>query len=247
MKMHSLKINNESGFSLVEVIIASVLMTIAALAFSNMQINQARSMVALEDKYSKLSLTDRVKSLLVDPISCAQTLQGLKAINQNITAIKNRSGAIELSTSGVQQRFDNLEIQSMRLTNIDVPNTANAYGRMTVTVNVDRTRQTGMITLAPIVQEIFVSTNASRDIFRCSGSVMPTPTRHNYSANRSQWNEAAIVVDSLGPNRNCFALLKRFTSTYRYNGAGCYYTPSSGDVTITGAQTVVYCEVICYD
>jgi len=146
----------EKGFSLVEVVIATGIMSVVAIGMSNLIQNQSQSISFLEDRLSKNDVKVFVTSKLSDGDGCTNTLLNNNVLAKgniiNLSSLKDKDNSdfivIGDDDLGV---YDRLEISEIELENEDVPLSLNATGMMKLRVFVTRQRASaGPLELAPV-------------------------------------------------------------------------------------------------
>jgi len=250
-----MRVKNQKGFSLIEMLIAASVLTVLAVGMSQFIVSQHNNVSNLEDRLTKVSLEAQLKIFLTESSGCTQTFTGKQALaTQPITQIFDSLGAVQFDTASGLNKFDFLELDSMTLENISVPG-PDSTGRMKLEVQVKRIRgKLGSNSLKPINIEFTVSTNSSNEITTCGGSgsfdvgeffdVGPYPWYSTCNNPEDTWT----VAGNIGAGRGCIAHVERFTSNYRYNSVGCKYDEPTGEVRICGGQVRnVVCKYACFN
>jgi prepilin-type N-terminal cleavage/methylation domain-containing protein len=73
--------SSQKGFSLMEVLVATGLLGIAALAFMNLMEQSNKSAKELEERFVENEILGEIKSILSEPKSCTSSLNGKNALN----------------------------------------------------------------------------------------------------------------------------------------------------------------------
>ena len=168
--MSSLKtFGNAGGFSLAEVMVASAILGAMSLALMTMIQNQNQAMNFMEDRMSLLSLrTELSQTLLIDSV-CKTSLEGIQVADQPVPlTIKNGMGQVLFSDQiDEKRRYDSLEIESLSLRNVDVPDHVGS-GWVEVVAKTKRLRKgTGPLHFRPAVARIRVNVDSDRVIRSC--------------------------------------------------------------------------------
>ena len=136
---------NNSGFSLVEIMIAGAIMGVIILGTTQMLQGQMQTVSFLEDKLSGLDFKGTLIGKLNNEDACKETLGGLAVSNsQNLTAIKAADGSVTYSTTDTSlSSFNKLDITRIQLQNVNLVNAANQFGEMKILVSLKRQRLGG--------------------------------------------------------------------------------------------------------
>jgi prepilin-type N-terminal cleavage/methylation domain-containing protein len=163
------RLADTSGFSLAEIMVASAILSVISLAMITMNRDQMRAMNFMEDKMSMLTLRTELKqNLLVEGV-CKQTFEGLQVKDTPIPiTINNPQGTTLFSgKAGERRRYDHLEIDSLILQNVDVPDHIGS-GWVEVVVKTKRLREgSGPAVLRPAKARIRVNVDSDRVIRSC--------------------------------------------------------------------------------
>ncbi len=135
----------QKGFSLIQVIITSVIASVLALAFSRLIATQMASTSYLEDKLEKIQIVRNIENLLKDDLSCQNSLKSSKIDFKNKKIKVNFQHFKDSKNNNIyssNKASDRLFIGQMTFTNISL-NTPNSYGYIKLQVPISRVRKTG--------------------------------------------------------------------------------------------------------
>ncbi|NQZ00325.1 MAG: prepilin-type N-terminal cleavage/methylation domain-containing protein [Bdellovibrionales bacterium] len=161
--------SNEQGFSLAEVMVASAILGVITMAMMSMTRNQMRAMNFMEDRMSMMTLRTEIKQQLLVEGVCKSTFLGMKVKDNPVPiTIKSQNGLVLYSDSIPEKsRYDSLEIESLTLNNVDVPNNIGS-GWVEVVAQTKRLRDgTGPKVLRPARARIRVQVDSARIIRSC--------------------------------------------------------------------------------
>jgi hypothetical protein len=169
-KQRQAKRTGQRGVSLINVIVAAGVTAVLALAMVNLTSNQLQSVAYLEDKLSQIDMKNLLISSLSVGDACTQTLEG-KGVqpSQELRQIKGKDGKIiiDLDDSDLSV-YEKLNLNNIRLENVDTPAAADSEGMMTLFIDTERQRSGGGPTeLKPVKLTIRVDTDGSGNIATC--------------------------------------------------------------------------------
>lgn len=144
----SLQHMNPRGFSLIEVLIVTLIGGIMAASFSALTVYQLKSASYVEDMISRDKLTNSIQLILSDSVACQETFSGVSVpgIDQSRSNIriqdKNGADVYRATSGGNRQYFEQLEIQQIRMKNIDI-GPGESSGRIEISLDLKRNRSGG--------------------------------------------------------------------------------------------------------
>lgn len=107
-------LNNESGFSLAEVLVAAGLLGVVSLGAVKITGMLNKNMKTAEVKYDKIEIVKEIATILADPDACTNTFAGENASKGEVDNIKDDTGKIKFEKSkkfGIQS----MEVKSFML------------------------------------------------------------------------------------------------------------------------------------
>lgn len=161
--MRTAILQEQQGFSLVEVLVALSLLSIVGLGFGTMMSENFKQMAYVEDKNSMHQLSTEIQRILTDGTSCKSAFGStrLPAPNGKANVSIYDNGKVRFARTGNSSKYDKLNIGNIQVTNVDA-SLARRVGRMKVTVNVERQRSGGgPKVIKPLEQTIRVAINGS--------------------------------------------------------------------------------------
>jgi type II secretory pathway pseudopilin PulG len=161
---------NQSGFALLQIVIAAAIFAVLASAISSLLVQQKSAIVRLEDQLLKVQLMSSVESLLSNTESCRQSLLGLSILPVGrvtpLSQIKDHRGNTVYQS---ESTIDFLEIGQIQILNetIDAPNSS---GFISIEVPLKSLRGwQGASDLKPYKKDqILVSVGGAGEIIDCS-------------------------------------------------------------------------------
>jgi hypothetical protein len=85
--------NNDSGFSMLELLVVGGLLAALALGGAKMMKTQSTAQKTVEKNYEIVTLTENMKGILGVPDNCRLTFSGISPSNGSVTSLKKRVGA----------------------------------------------------------------------------------------------------------------------------------------------------------
>ena len=161
-------LNTESGFSIIEVILAATIMSGLSLVFGTMIVQQRQAAIQLEDQLARLQLTRNVESMLVESMACQISLLGVVipvSGSTDISVLKDKLGHPIVASNSVT---DNLKVGQISVTNVTVPSPS-ASGIVEVVLPIQRARSSfGVVDLRPISTKMRVTVDGMRQVTSCA-------------------------------------------------------------------------------
>jgi len=163
-----MKINKESGFTLIGVMVAAGVASIISVAISQLILQQSSSISYLEDRLSKISLDNELKINFSYADTCKNTLNGKDILaDQSLTTIfDTHNNPIISSTAG---NYDNIKVKNIRLENVDVPTAPVETGVMKLVIEIERLRgPASSKDVKSLEYDLLVRTDSSSQIDDCT-------------------------------------------------------------------------------
>ncbi len=165
--MYQLLMTRPKGFSLIEVVISTTVLSVVMLAVSTLIVQQQKATSQLSDQLNKIEITRNIETILKDGLACQQTLSGVyipPSASNNVTHLRDNLGNIIYSSL---TNFQNIGIGQISVKNNTVPGPSSS-GFVDITVPIRALRSN--IDLKPISLKVNVTVNPSRIVSSCSST-----------------------------------------------------------------------------
>lgn len=164
-------INNQKGFSLIQVMVAGTIMSLLSLSMASLIADQRTATAQLEDQLEKVQLIRSIESVLGDSLSCQNSLSGVSIPanggSVNVPSLRDTVGNALVSSNAVE---GNLMVGQIILRNSSVGSGVSS-GFVDIMVPISRVRKGGgPAEMKPIETRVNVSVNAARNVVGCTGN-----------------------------------------------------------------------------
>lgn len=163
-------IKNQSGFSLIQVMVAAAIFSVLSLAIGNLLIEQRKAISYLEDQLEKVELIRNFETAIKNSESCRRTLQNVQVPSRragHVESLQDNLGNVIFESNSTNR---NLNIGQMTIENESLAGSP-ATGLVKLTVPLTRTRSgIGSNAFQPLEFRINVTLNSSRAVISCDGN-----------------------------------------------------------------------------
>lgn len=253
--METLNKNKESGFGMLQVIMAGTMMSILSLGMASLISSQGEQISYMEDRMSHSTLKRDIYNVIgVDAENCSASLTGVNLTADGVDNIQLRDddgNVLYDAADPDRNHLDRLNISSIRVEDVDVISGGTGSGEIRIIIQPTRTRTGGgPPDLSPIeiTQRVTVDTTAGNEITGCLGGASDIPAcvyrdlvpRAAGSGPGGRVGSFAMPADTVAVKLSLPAI--SYTGQNR-NGDSVACTNSAVDLTIYPGETMLGASV----
>ncbi len=162
----------QSGFSLIEIMVATTILAFMSVTIADVIVSQSKNVSYLEDRVSYQNLKQQLSEIFSDSSVCIDTFQGFAIPNIGVDSasrnkISNPTKVFYDLTSDATNQYDELKIDSVKVRNVSVAGPSSS-GDVKILIGIKRKRKGGGGEMFKTVElDRVVDVNASKKIINC--------------------------------------------------------------------------------
>jgi prepilin-type N-terminal cleavage/methylation domain-containing protein len=190
---------NQKGFTLVEIMIATAMLSVLSLGLMSLTSNMAKNQVTTETKLESIELRRLIMTLLMDKTACENTFNGLP-IGANITNIKNGNNTVSYS-AGSTYGNNTLQIVSFITVDAGVINSAASVRAIDLIITFKKMKKLSSGTISNATIRLNVKAPAANGIISACFSDVDQTSQTNCNSLGGTWTGTTCTLPSCPPNQ----------------------------------------------